>query len=238
MSAVPAILARARTLAERLDALSLRERVLIFGAGVTLVYIAWQTLLMQPLAARGKAAEQRLAEVRQQASALGQIGAASSTDPAMAATLRNRALAGRLAALDAEINSAARGYVAPERMNELLRALIAEQHGLKLISLTNLPVESLSHPPSDAGAAAGASVAGGGKGAPAIDPRDRGPFLHPVEIVVEGDYASVVAYLRAVEGLPWRIHWRTLELVAGAYPVNRVTLVIGALSLSRDWMSV
>jgi MSHA biogenesis protein MshJ len=56
--------------------------------------------------------------------------------------------------------------------------------------------------------------------------------------VVDGDYASVVAYLRAVEGLPWRIHWRKLELVAGQYPVNRVKLVIGALSLSPDWMSV
>ena len=60
----------------------------------------------------------------------------------------------------------------------------------------------------------------------------------PVEIVVEGDYASVVAYLRAVESLPWRIQWRKLELTAGEYPVNRVRLVIGALSLSRDWLSV
>jgi MSHA biogenesis protein MshJ len=57
-------------------------------------------------------------------------------------------------------------------------------------------------------------------------------------MVVEGDYASVVAYLRALEGMPWRIHWKQLELTAGDYPVNRIRLVIGALSLSRDWMSI
>jgi len=229
--ALQGMLARTRPLIERLDALTLRERIIIFGAGVTLVYIAWQTLLMDPLAVRAKSAEQHLADVRQQASAIDQIGSASSQDPAVAAALRNRALGGRLAELDAQLNSAAQGYVAPERMNELLRSLLAEQHGLKLISLNNLPVESLSHP--DAVRAKDGTQAQGD-----ITPGDRGPFLHPVEIVVEGDYASVVAYLRAVEGLSWRIHWRKLELVAGHYPVNRVKLVIGALSLSRDWMSV
>jgi MSHA biogenesis protein MshJ len=228
MIAIQGVLARTRPLVERLDALTLRERLIIFGAGVTLVYIAWQTLLMDPLATRAKTAEQHLADVRQQASMIDQIGTASSQDPAVAAALRNHALGERLKTLDGEINSAAQGYVAPQRMNELLRALLAEQHGLKLISLANLPVESLSRPDDAKSAKSDVPIA----------PGDRGPFLHPVEIVVEGDYASVVAYLRAVEALPWRIHWRKLELDAGEYPVNRVTLIIGALSLSPDWMSV
>jgi MSHA biogenesis protein MshJ len=237
MIALQAMLARTRPLMERLDALTLRERVIIFGAGVTLIYLAWQTLLMDPLAARSKSAEQQLANVRQQATVIDQIGTASSQDPAVAAALRNRALGERLSALDREINSAAQGYVAPQRMNELLRALLAEQHGLRLVSLKNLPVESLSRPE---GAKVDGKVDGKveGKADTSIAAGDRGPFLHPVEIVVEGDYASVVAYLRAVESLPWRIHWRELDLVAGEYPLNRVTLVIGALSLSPDWMSV
>jgi MSHA biogenesis protein MshJ len=71
-----------------------------------------------------------------------------------------------------------------------------------------------------------------------LDDKDLGPFLHPVEIVVDGDYMSVVAYLRALEALPWRIHWQQLELKATDYPSNRVHIVIGALSLSRYWISV
>jgi MSHA biogenesis protein MshJ len=225
MMALSGVVGRIRPFIERLDALSLRERVIIFGAGVALLYLAWQTLLMDPLGARARTAEQRLADARRQAALIDEVGAASSQNPAVAAAIRNHALTERLAALDAELSSVAQGYVAPQRMTELLRELLAEQRGLKLVSLANLPVQSLSRP---AGAAPDLPIA----------PDDRGPFLHPVEMVVEGDYGSVVAYLRALEALPWRIHWQRFELTAGDYPVNRVRIVIGALSLSRDWMSV
>ena len=131
-------------------------------------------------------------------------------------------------AVDAELAAAAQGYVAPEKMTELVRGLLASQQGLKLVSLRNLPAESLSRPAGEAGAAPGSDAASA----------DRGPFLHPVEVVVEGDYLSVVTYLHELEKLPWRIHWQRLELLAGDYPSNRVRIVIGALSLSRDWMAV
>lgn len=225
MIALQSVVGRMRPFVERVDALSLRERVIIFGAGVTLVYIAWQTLFMDPIAARAKIAEQHLADARQQAAVIDQVGTASSSDPTVMAALRNRALSGRLSALDGELNSLAQGYIAPDHMAELLRSLLAEQHGLKLVSFSNLPVESLSR-------------AAGAKADEPIAPEDRGPFLHPVEMVVEGDYASVLAYLHALEAMPWRIHWRKLEMTSGEYPVNRVRLVIGALSLSRDWISV
>jgi MSHA biogenesis protein MshJ len=221
---------KVRPLVERLDGFSLRERALIFGVGVALLYVAWQSLLMDPLTVRGKAAEQRLADARRQMTMSEQIGAAVAHDPAVEAALRNGALAARLAALDANLNSVAQGYVAPERMTELLRSLLSEQRGLTLVSLANLPVESLSLPSASKQAATPTPAA--------IAPDDRGPFLHPVEMVVEGDYGSVVVYLRAIEALPWRIHWQRVELTAGDYPVNRVRIVIGALSLSRYWMSV
>jgi MSHA biogenesis protein MshJ len=217
--------ARIRPLIERLDALSLRERVLVFGAGVAVVYMAWQALLMDPLAARAKVAEQHLNDARREMTVIDEAGAASAQDPAVAALARNRALQERLAGLDGQLRSLAQGYVAPERMPELLRQLLAGQQGLKLVSLVNLPVESLSRAP-------GASTDS------VIAPGDRGPFLHPVEMVVEGDYASVVAYLRTLEALPWRIHWQRVELTAAEYPLNRIRIVIGALSLSRDWMTV
>jgi MSHA biogenesis protein MshJ len=107
----------------------------------------------------------------------------------------------------------------------MLREILANQKGLQLVSLSSLPVESLSRlprDPLDVGLARD----------------DIGPFLHPVEMVVEGSYLSVVQYLRALEAMPWRVHWQQLELTAGDYPVNRVRIVIGALSLSREWMNL
>jgi MSHA biogenesis protein MshJ len=224
MSALEPLTIRLGALGERLDALSLRERGLIFLAGATLIFIAWQTLLMGPLTAREISAEQRLTEARHHLADLEQLGFASASDPQIAAAARNRALKDRLAALDSELQTTARGYVSPQQMTDLLRQLLAAQQGLKLLSLANLPVESLSGEP--------ALIKAGGK----VD--DIGPFLHPVEVVVEGDYASLVVYLRALEGMPWQTHWQRLELTAAAYPVNRVRIVVGALSLSRDWINL
>lgn len=220
---------------ERVDRLSLRERGLLFAGGVVLLYMAWQSLLMDPVTRRVRAAEQRLAEVRHRGQLADEAGAAAAQDPAIAAAARNRALGERLAALDRELAVAAQGYVAPEKMAELLRQMLAAEQGLRLVTLRNLPAVSLSRPAS-APVAAGTGPAESVPSEPAAV--DRGPFLHPVELVVEGDYASVVGYLHALEKLPWRIHWQRLELLAGDSPTNRVRIVIGALSLSRDWMSL
>ena len=48
---------KVRLLVERLDGFSLRERALVFGAGVALLYVAWHSMLMDPLTVRGKAAQ-------------------------------------------------------------------------------------------------------------------------------------------------------------------------------------
>jgi MSHA biogenesis protein MshJ len=222
---------RLKPLLERIDQRSLRERALIFGAGVALIYVAWQCLLMDPLTVRARGAEQRLVEARRRSQLADEQGLAAAQDPAIAAASRNRALAQRLREIDTELGAAAQGYVAPERMTELLHGMLVGQQGLRLVSLRNLAAESLSRPANGGGqlaAPAGAAEA----------PADRGPFLHPVEVIVEGDYLSIVNYLRELEKLPWRIHWQRLELLAGDYPSNRVRIVIGALSLSRDWMAV
>jgi MSHA biogenesis protein MshJ len=120
-------------------------------------------------------------------------------------------------------------------MTDMLREILAGQHGLRLVSLENLPVQSVSaaaKEPSVTATAVQTTVQKAEKDS------DQGPFLHPVEMVVEGDYASIVAYLHALEQMPYQIHWQKVELTAGDYPNNRVRIVIGALSLSRQWISV
>ncbi len=222
---------RVRPLVERLDRMSLRERGMVFAVGVVALYCIWQVLLMDPLLKRTHLAEQRLNGARDKIVAVDEAGIAIAQDPAVVALIRNRALKHRLDALDAELNSAAQGYVSPGRMTDMLREMLAGQHGLHLVSLENLPVQSVSATTKEP-AVVETPMQKAEKDA------DQGPFLHPVEMVVEGDYASIVAYLHALEKMPYQIHWQRVELTAGEYPNNRVRIVIGALSLSRQWISV
>jgi MSHA biogenesis protein MshJ len=229
---------RLKPLAERIDRLSIRERALVFGAALILIYVTWQLLLMDPLAARVRLAEQRLVDAEQLASAASVAGTAADRDPAVLAASRERALRERLAALDTELSDASSGYVPPERMSALLRELLHRQQGLRLVSLRNLPVESLARADGDTASGAPAATSTATATDAAHLAAERGPFLHPVEIIIEGDYASLVAYVRALEALPWRLHWRQLDLNGRSYPVNRVRIEIGTLSLSREWLSV
>ena len=228
MKAADELLTRLGLLGERINHLALRERALVFAAGVALVGMAWQHLLMDPLTRRAHSAQQQLQGVQERLEAADLAVRTAAQSPAVMAAARTRVLDERLAQLDAELATAAHGYVAPERVANLLGELIARQQGLTLISLRNLPVQSLALESDATGAARGTGVA----------THDRGPFLHPLELVISGDYPSIVRYLQSLEQLPFRLHWERLELQVEHYPANRVRLVIGALSLSRAWMSV
>jgi MSHA biogenesis protein MshJ len=218
--------------AQRYDQLSLRERGMIFGSALLLVLVSWQLLVMDPLDTRAAAAETRLAEASRRAEAAGEIDAALAGNPAMAAAARGQALRQQRARLDTALAGAARGYVAPDQMAAVVRALLVRQQSLRLLGLRNLPPESLG---SGGSAPVEATVAGQ-PSAPAGG--DRGPWLHPIEIELEGDYASLVDYLVALERLPWRLRWREVAVTARDYPVNRIRIEIATLSLSREWMSV
>jgi len=230
MKALESLMSRLGPVAERINHLSLRERAIVFAAGVAVLGMAWQNLLMDPLTRRAHNAQQQLQGVRERLEAADLAVRTAAQSPEVMAAARNRALEERLAQLNAELSTAAHGYVAPERVANLLGELISRQQGLTLISLRNLPVQSLS---LDAEAARAGSAAGANAAA-----HDRGPFLHPVEVIVSGDYPSIVRYLQSLEQVPFRLHWERLELQVQHYPANRVRLVIGALSLSREWMSV
>ena len=108
-------------------------------------------------------------------------------------------------------------------MVQVIHDVLSRQHGVRLVSLHNSPVATL--------------VPGTAQGTQSSAPSG-GPYLHPVEIVVEGTYLDVLAYLHALESLEWRFYWRLLELESTAYPRNRVRIELSTLSLDRDWIGV
>jgi MSHA biogenesis protein MshJ len=104
-------------------------------------------------------------------------------------------------------------------MAEAIRDVLSRQKTLRLVSLRNLPALSLAEAKE------------------AAQPRS-GPYLHPVEIVVEGSYLDTVLYVQALERLPWRFYWRRLELQTLDYPVNRVRIELGTLSMEKEWIGI
>ena len=206
-------------LRERIDALALRERVLVLAALLVLVVTGWQTLFMDRLDLRRRAAQERLTSLASDAGTAESDAASNSMTTALE---REHALRRRLDELNAEVGGASGAVVTPGQMAAVVQEVLLRKGGLTLVSMRNLaPVPVVAAPPD---------------AAQKSDMPPQGPWVHPLEIVVEGDYAAVTAWLDALEALPWKFYWRALELDATRWPRNRLRLEVGTMSSSTTWM--
>jgi MSHA biogenesis protein MshJ len=209
----------ARLLA-RFDALSLRERALVAGASLIGMVLLWFAVVFDPSAARQRSLSAELSTLQQSIHLTAQtVQEMTDADPTLLAQREATKLEAQLAEINTQLAAKSAGLIPPERMVQVIHDVLSRQHGVTLVSLHNSPVTTLVP------AAAAQATAGG-------------PYVHPVEIVVEGTYLDVLAYLHALESLEWRFYWRLLELESTAYPRNRVRIELSTLSLDKDWIGV
>lgn len=140
--------------AARLDALSLRERVLAFAALVALVVFAAYSAGLGPLLRRQAELQ---AQVNQQNNNLaGMDGEIAQrlrdyqVDPDAAARTRLGVVKTESAQLGETLRAMQKGLVAPERMGPLIDAMLRANGRLKLVSMRTLAGSSLNEAPGDA----------------------------------------------------------------------------------------
>jgi len=216
---------RLHKLLASIDALSLRERLFVLAAIIVVIGGLWEAALMQPLKSREQigtrqvdATKKRLDQLNQSV----QLAAAGIGKGMPAKQERLRVLREKLAASDKDLRVYTSDLVDPAQMRSVLEDLIRRQKSLKLLSISNLK----SQPLIDDGDAA--------------KPSDGTPLLyrHGMVLQVEGGYLDVLAYLRAVEQLPWHLFWARLRLDSADYPRNKITIELDTLSLDREWIGV
>jgi MSHA biogenesis protein MshJ len=217
---MPAALEKAVT---RFDTLSLRERALISAALLAALIMAWDTALMNPLQRKQQSLTSDLTELQQNMAALAGTLETHGSDPTTVAIEQEQSLERSLEATNAELASASAGLISPDRMVQVIEDVLKHQKGLRLIELRNKPVSTLTGPSTDSQPATLV---------------DRGPYVHPIELTIEGSYIDVLKYLRELEALPWRMYWKVLELETREYPVNRVRIEINTLSMDKAWLGV
>ena len=215
---IPVPLARLLT---RFDALSMRERALVASALLVGMVLFWFAVVYDPASAQQRSLSAELSTL-QQSIQLGtqSIQEMNDADPTLIAQRDQTRLETQLAEINTQLAAKSAGLIPPERMVQVIHDVLSRQHGVTLVSLHNSPVTTLVP------AAAGHAEPTGG------------PYVHPVEIIVEGTYLDVLAYLHALESLEWRFYWRLLELESTAYPRNRVRIELSTLSLDKDWIGV
>ncbi|MEW7847075.1 hypothetical protein AB2N08_00095 [Massilia aurea] len=234
----PTLKQRMIELAARIDALSLRERGMVFGATVAVLVFAGHTFVLAPQDAKQAALRNQI-EQQQSASAAidGEITArvqGSRIDPDAQARARLNAMQQEMAQLGSQLLALEHGLVPPERMGPLVEGILRANGRLKLVSMRTLPAEPLAGP--GAPAAATPTTAAATATATAADT----PLLyrHGVEVTVRGNYLDMVDYMSALDAMPTRMFWGRAQLDVETYPAARLTLTLHTLSLDRQWMKL
>lgn len=221
-------------MAARLDALTLRERVLVFAAAAAgIVFVAFY-LGLKPMFARQEALRVQIVQQQDHIEGLdAELRArveAAQVDPDAPARARIAAVRTDTEALAGELRAMQHGLVPPGRMAPLVDAILRANGRLQLVSMRTLAAEPVTGA-QPAGTAA--TPAASGETAPAAL-----LYRHGVEVMVRGNYLDMVAYMAALEAMPTRLFWGRAQLEAETWPSSRLTLNLYTLSLDPKWMTL
>jgi MSHA biogenesis protein MshJ len=237
-------------LSTRLDAMTLRERAMVFLAAVAAVLFLLYTFSVEPLLAKQKLLQTQIKQQQNQIAGIDAEIAAKAqgftADPDAGVREQLKKVYKEVESASAGLMAVQKGLVAPDKIAPLLEHLLRVNGKLRLMSLKTLPVAGMNEavlPAQDAVVkpAVAVAVAPAPTGMPAAPPAPKPRELlyrHGVEIVLQGSYLDMVGYMDALESLPVQLFWGKARLDAQQYPESRLTLTLYTLSLEPKWMKL
>ena len=212
------------------DARSRREQLLLIGASLAVLWLVADAVWLTPTFKQWSQARARETQAATTLQAL-QADVTQRGNEARAAEQQLKtelaALRERVAKADADLREAGASLVNAREIVPVLDRLLAQSGALRLRSMQSIgrnPVGVVSA----ASASAGAAQA----------PQGAALYRHGVELTVEGSYADLLAYVRAIEALPQRVLWGGMELKVEQYPKVLLTLRLFTLSQDREWLEI
>jgi MSHA biogenesis protein MshJ len=222
--------------AERIDALSLRERVMVFSAAMAVLLALVHGLYIDSEVQRERrltgALAQKQAESKTLQDQLAKLVTGRGADPDRLPRERLAAVRAQLADVESRIAAEERKFTAPEQMRKVIEELLARSRGVELRTMRNLPTTSIAEvraqaaPPAPAGAK------------PAAAPAERLIYRHGIEVTVTGSYLDLLGYIADLERMPTQLYWSSLEIDARTFPRHTMKLVVYTLSLNPTWLNV
>jgi MSHA biogenesis protein MshJ len=225
-------------LALRLDALNLRERVLVFGGVALVIAFLLNALLIDPVFARQKIVSQQLMQDRSEAAKI-QLELQTKTqalgqDPDKLNQEKIKQLREQMAKLRSDLSSMQQNLVPPEKMPMLLEDILKRNGRLQLVSLKNLPQMNLNKPETKEPEGSAAKTAVKTENVSELG----AIYRHGVEIVVQGNYMDMMNYLLALESMKWELYWGKVKFNVDKYPTGTLTLTVYTLSLDKTWLNL
>jgi len=218
--------------AGKVDALSLRERMMIFAAVIFVLFALIRALFLDPLLAQQKKMAtqvvQQQEKMKQTQAQIATLIKAKKDDANSPLRERLDKLQQQIADGEAYLQSRRDRLVEPEKMADLLQQVLKRNAHLQLMSLQALPAALVLDKTAKPAAAAVSGV-------PAQDKR---LFKHGVQITVRGNYLDLLQYLNELEHLQSQMFWGMVRMNVQQYPDAEMTLTVYTLSLDKVWLQI
>lgn len=216
----------------KFDAMSMRERLMVFAAAVcVIVLLGYELGVSKSLAANSRLSAQIGQQEAEAAIAQQQIqilARSLAQDPDEALRKQIADLKKQIEERDLAVRTVQKGLVPPTRMAAMLENMLNRSQSVHLVSLKTLPVTTLVEKPAEEAKDAEAAAV----------PDEHQVYKHGVEITLQGNYLDLLDYLAKLEKLPWQMFWARSQMDASDYPRVRVTLTLYTLSLDKAWLVV
>lgn len=213
---------------DKFESLHTRERALILGALVAMVYLLWEFSFLKPMAEATKAA------LAQEAIVNGSIKVAeaevtvmsslSGHDPNALLKQEIQQLSEKLEGLDSQLASLAVGLIKADQLPVMLHQMLAQSHKMQLLSLTTLPVETieLAAQPSPGEELVHSSSANMAQ-----------LYKHAVQVKLQGGYAATYEFMQSLEQSDWKFYWDSFNYEVKEYPSAVITLRVFTLASDK-----
>jgi MSHA biogenesis protein MshJ len=224
-----------QTWLDKFSALNARERWMVFGAGLAVIYFVIGSLLVDPVSKKNTLLNNDVAQLHSQLAEMQQQITMIEQTPVMDVDAGNKA---KIALLNTTIATQSQALtelndtlVSPALMPQLLENLMRRYTNIRLVSMkTHPPVNFIKTVLVDDGAPTNA-------GLPNVA-EQAGVYQHGLELTLSGHYMDLLHYAEALQGLSNQVLWDKAEFSSKAYPMSELTVTVYTLSLDKTWLSI
>lgn len=217
-------------LKDKTAALSLRERVILLFAVMACVSFIWAQFFYLGFEKKLKQAQLEMRQQQQvsvaQSDQLSLLMTRLAHDPNAVLLKEQAGLQTKLDALKQDIEERLRNLIEPELMADVMKKVLSDYQGLRLISAKNLPAAPLE-----------IESTGNAEKQEQDNKAQAVLFSHAFQMELTGDYFQTLAFLKRLEEMKG-FYWTMLHYEVEDYPQARITLQLSTLSLEEGWIGV
>lgn len=208
----------------KVEAMPLRERLIMFIAIAFSVIALTTTMLLNPLLKKQQDLTKKLAlqqsQMKELQTKVQELSQARKEDEHSPLRAKMEQLKQRVDAQRESIQSRRNHLVDPDKIVSLLEQILNKNGRLQLVALETLPVSLVMEPTKKTNSG------------------QKQIFKHSVKITLRGGYLDLLQYLASVEKAPVQMYWGDLSFSVDKYPDGVLVLTLYTLSLDKAWLKV